>query len=88
MADHGGQGNTRPPQIWADQLTSYFNHAGHIMPIHYSLPPQIFKPSAIPLSYDAKAKKVHMYILVNDRNQYFGLGPIPKPKPILADTFG
>ena len=23
-----------------------------------------------------------------DRNHYFGLGPIPKPKPKLADTFG
>ena len=22
------------------------------------------------------------------RNHYFGLGPIPKPKPKLADTFG
>ena len=26
--------------------------------------------------------------LVYDRNHYFGLGPIPKPKPKLADTFG
>ena len=24
----------------------------------------------------------------DDRNHYFGLGPIPKPKPKLADTFG
>ena len=32
-----------------------------------------------------------MYILdivVYDRNLYFGLGPIPKPKPKLTDTFG
>ena len=27
------------------------------------------------------------YILVYDRNHYFGLGLIPKPKPKLADTF-
>ena len=27
-------------------------------------------------------------IVVYDRNHYFGLGPIPKPKPKLADTFG
>ena len=27
-------------------------------------------------------------LLVYDRNHYFGLGPIPKPKPKLADTFG
>ena len=27
-------------------------------------------------------------VLVYDRNHYFGLGPIPKPKPKLADTFG
>ena len=26
--------------------------------------------------------------LVYDQNPYFGLGPIPKPKPKLADTFG
>ena len=26
--------------------------------------------------------------LVYNRNHYFGLGPIPKPKPKLADTFG
>ena len=26
--------------------------------------------------------------LVYDRNHYFGLGLIPKPKPKLADTFG
>ena len=26
--------------------------------------------------------------LVYDRNHYFGLGPIPKPKPKLADAFG
>ena len=26
--------------------------------------------------------------LVYDQNHYFGLGPIPKPKPKLADTFG
>ena len=26
-------------------------------------------------------------VLVYDRNHYFGLGPIPKPKPKLADTF-
>ena len=27
-------------------------------------------------------------ISVKDQNLYFGLGPIPKPKPKLADTFG
>ena len=26
--------------------------------------------------------------LVYDRNNYFGLGLIPQPKPKLADTFG
>ena len=26
--------------------------------------------------------------LVYDRHHYFGLGPIPKPKPELANTFG
>ena len=26
--------------------------------------------------------------LVYDRKHYFGLGPITKPKPKLADTFG
>jgi hypothetical protein len=26
--------------------------------------------------------------IVYDRNHYFGLGLIPKPKPKLADTFG
>ena len=26
--------------------------------------------------------------IVYDRNHYFGFGPIPKPKPKLADTFG
>ena len=26
--------------------------------------------------------------VVYDRNHYFGSGPIPKPKPKLADTFG
>ena len=26
-------------------------------------------------------------VLVNDWNRYFGLGPIPKPKPKLANTF-
>ena len=25
--------------------------------------------------------------LLYDRNHYFGLGPIPKPKPKLADIF-
>ena len=25
--------------------------------------------------------------IVYDQNHYFGLGPIPKPKPKLADTF-
>jgi hypothetical protein len=28
------------------------------------------------------------YLLVYDRNHYFGFGPIPKLKPELADTFG
>ena len=27
-------------------------------------------------------------IIVYDQNHYFGLGPIPKQKPKLADTFG
>ena len=27
-------------------------------------------------------------ILVYDQNHYFGFGPIPKPKPELANTFG
>ena len=26
--------------------------------------------------------------LVQDRNHYFGFGPIPKPKPKLSETFG
>ena len=30
----------------------------------------------------------HWIEVVYDRNHYFGLGPIPKPKPKLADTFG
>ena len=29
-----------------------------------------------------------MFWVVYDRYHYFGLGPIPKPKPKLADTFG
>ena len=29
-----------------------------------------------------------LFTLVYDRNIYFGLGPLPKPKPKLADTFG
>ena len=38
-----------------------------------------------PISYH------HPYLylkLVYDRSHYFGLGPIPKPKPKLADNFG
>ena len=29
-----------------------------------------------------------LYRVVYERNHYFGLGPIPDPKPKLADTFG
>ena len=29
-----------------------------------------------------------VFRLVYDRNHYFSLGPIPKPKPKLVDTFG
>ena len=32
-------------------------------------------------------KSIHRDV-VYDRNHYFGLGLIPKPKPKLADTFG
>ena len=32
--------------------------------------------------------ELFLLVLVYDRNHYFGLGPIPKPKPKLADTFG
>ena len=39
---------------------------------------------------DLYGLKFHLsYVpLVNDRNHYFGFGPIPKPKPKLVDTFG
>ena len=29
-----------------------------------------------------------VHTVVYYRNHYFGFGPIPKPKPKLADTFG
>ena len=31
--------------------------------------------------------KMLALLVVYDRNLYFGLGPVPKPKPKLADTF-
>ena len=34
-----------------------------------------------------ECKKIE-FLLVYDRNHYFGFGPIPKPKPKLVDTFG
>ena len=34
------------------------------------------------------SKEGNCMLEVYDRNQYFGLGSIPKPKPRLANTFG
>ena len=32
--------------------------------------------------------EMNTFVVVYVRNHYFGLGPIPIPKPKLADTFG
>ena len=46
----------------------------------------VFKGALIFLSL--MLHKCYQVIVVYDRNHYFGLGPILKPNPKLADTFG
>ena len=73
--------------------------AGVLQKISFAFAQALFCTSLIPQSIciilgmvsklrPFKTVNMQVVVVVYDRNHYIGLGPIPKPKPKLADTFG